>query len=73
MDTGTEADLNYNSQVATWLKEIKPGWRIIDDICRPENKDMFIAAIKVYIDEGGYDVYFDSNYKKLKKIDVSGF
>ena len=60
----------YNNEVATWLKGLDPGWRIIDDICKPENKEMFIAAIKSYIDEDNGDVYFSSNYKKLRKIEI---
>lgn len=73
MDTGAETDLNYNNQVATWLDEIKPGWRTIEDICVPENEKIFVAAVKAYIDDGWGDVYFDSTYKKLRKIDISGF
>lgn len=61
---------DYNAEVASWLKGIKPGWRVIDDICMPENKEMFIAAVKAYIDDVGYDVYFDTNYKKLRKIEI---
>ena len=63
----------YNSEVKTWLKGIKPGWRIIDEICRAENRDMFIQAIKAYIDEDWGDVYFDSTYKKLRKIIIPEF
>ena len=63
----------YNDEVATWLQDIKPGWRVIDDICQPQNRDMFIAAIKAYIDNAGYDVYFSSDYKKLRKIEIPEF
>ncbi len=63
----------YNSKVKTWLQGIKPGWRIIDEICREENRDMFIQAIKAYIDEDWGDVYFSSDYKKLRKIIIPEF
>ena len=63
----------YNDEVATWLQDIKPGWRIIDDICQPQNRVMFVNAVKAYIDNAGYDVYFSSDYKKLRKIEISEF
>lgn len=60
----------YNKQVSDWLKEIQPGWRIVGDICKPENLEIFIAAVKSYIDADGYDIYFSSDYKKLRKITI---
>lgn len=60
----------YNKQVSDWLKEIQPGWRIVGDICKPENLEIFIAAVKAYIDADGYDIYFSSDYKKLRKITI---
>jgi len=60
----------YNSEVKDWLKEIGPGWRVIDDICRPENINLFVNAVKAYIDEGGMDIYFSSDYKKIRKIEI---
>ena len=66
----SSSNAKYNAEVKAWLKEIAPGWRVIDEICRKENRQMFIDAIKAYIDENWGDVYFDSNYKKLRKIEI---
>ena len=60
----------YNSEVAAWLKEIQPKWYVLSEICRRENIEVFIAAVKAYIDEGYGNVYFDSTYKKLRKIEI---
>ena len=67
------SNLDYNNEVSTWLKSINPGWRIIDDICRPENKGVFIDAVKAYINDNGHDVYFSSEYKKIRKIEIPEF
>ena len=64
------SDPTYNAEIRAWLQEIKPGWMVIDDICRAENREIFINAVKAYIDEDWGDVYFDSNYKKLRKIEI---
>ena len=60
----------YNSEVSAWLKEIEPKWYVLSEICRRENIEVFIAAVKAYIDDKGYDVYFSSDYKKLRKIEI---
>lgn len=64
------ADIKYNKEVSAWLKEIKPGWRVISEICQKENIQKFVDAVKVYIDEDCGDVYFSSDYKKLRKIEI---
>lgn len=69
----SNSNAKYNSEVSSWLKEITPGWRIIDDICQQQNKEIFITAVKAYIDDNGYDVYFSSDYKKLRKIEIPEF
>ena len=66
----SDSNAKYNAEIRAWLREIKPGWRVIDDICRLENREIFINAVKAYIDEDWGDVYFDSNYKKLRKIKI---
>ena len=66
----SNSNAKYNTEVSAWLKEINPGRRIIDDICQQQNKEIFIAAVKAYIDDAGYDVYFSSDYKKLRKIEI---
>lgn len=43
----------YNAEIAEWLKGIAPGWRVVNDICRPENLELFVDAVKTYIDNGG--------------------
>ena len=60
----------YNAEVAKWLKELEPGWRVLDEICRPESRELFVDAVKAYIDDDWGDVYFDSTYKKLRKIEI---
>ena len=66
----SDFNIKYNAEVTTWLKGLKPGWCVIDEICRAENRAIFIDAVKAYIDDKGYDVYFSSDYKKLRKIEI---
>lgn len=66
----SNSNTKYNAEVVSWLKGLQPGWKVIDEICRKDNRSIFITAVKAYIDEDRGDVYFDSTYKRLRKIEI---
>ena len=66
-------DPEYIVEIKDWLQGLQPKWYIVDDVCDIEYREMFVQAIKAYIDEDWGDVYFDSNYKKLRKIEIPEF
>ena len=62
----SSSNAKYNDEVAAWLKEIEPGWRVIDDICMPENKDRNSQANHLEEQEARYEKISVECWKRLR-------
>ena len=66
----------YIEKVYTWLERTMiPGKSIsIDDLTETETKDLFIAVVKMHIDESECsEIEFTGNYEGIRRADLSGY
>jgi hypothetical protein len=63
----------YTNSVLDFLDQAEPGKSFtIEKLCKKENREQFIAAVKLYIrsyDYGG-GVEFNSTYTKIRKMEI---
>ena len=65
---------DYKTQIFEHLDKMEACIIPVSDLCKPENKDKFLAVVKAYIDEkgnsNGYCVEFNHDFSKIKKFDL---
>lgn len=63
----------YTESVFEFLDKAKPGQSfIIDNLCKKDNLEQFIKAVKLYISSNdfGGGVEFNSDYTKIKIFEI---
>ena len=64
----------YQEKIFEHLDKMEACIIPVSDLCKPENRDKFLAVVKAYIDEkgnsNGYCVQFNSDFSKIKKFDL---
>ncbi len=67
---------DYTRTVFEFLEKAQPGQIFtIARICKPENRDRFIAAVKLWIESFPYGggVEFNSDYTKVKTFSIEEY
>ena len=68
MDTKS---LEYKSEVWQFLERIEPEkYYTVDNLCKPENKEAFIGAVKEYMESLPWQGYvtFNHDYSKFYRV-----
>jgi hypothetical protein len=63
--------LEYKREVWQFLEKIEPGKNYtVDNICKPENREVFIEAIKEYMESFPWQGYvtFNHDYSKFYRM-----
>jgi hypothetical protein len=63
--------LEYKKEIWQFLEKIEPGKNYtVDNLCKQENKEAFIAAIKEYMDSLPWQGYvtFNNDYSKFYRM-----
>ena len=66
---------NYKAEIFEFLDKLPACVKSLDELCKPENREKFIAVVKSYINEKGrgqncFDLDFNSDYSEIHKFDL---
>jgi len=63
----TTESLEYKREVWRFLEKIKPGKNFtVDNLCKPENRGIFVEAIKEYMESLPWQGYVSLNHDYSK-------